>query len=471
MKKVIRYAIGVFSIILIGAVIGGMIFLKLYTKGPFDTKEYRQQHLSFVSVSENLRNYYEAGYLVKSGFFDRRCGYISKYDAHGKLMKTVQIDDQGRIDQLTEPVFLQENKDFLYAVISTYFSNTNKHTCRILKLDKESLAVEEQTELNAQLADMRVFVSDESGFWFSAIGLAGDKPDQIVKTDLKGNIVRTVDLSFREAVSELDAADEEGTQPKSAGAGTRKVCSNYEIKLYEDRIYICATMLDTPYSKDYSGLLTCLDFSGNVIWQKEKMSDSKEGSVSQYMDFWLEDGKIFVVGAQGQPADDSDLESRMTPVIDVYDGDGSHIDSYVFENQNESSGFHQILKTADDFLVLGHPILTGEQKGYPARQVKEVGGMQCNLSIDWANSYIEGFGDQLIGTVNAQDNLPIRSELYKDHSHFLQMNRFLSFLRWVEAHQTVIYIVWGAIVIFCFYPIGRPVFLRRKSHENKMERQ
>ena len=471
MKNVIRYIIGGFSLLLIGAVVFLTVFLQFYTKGHLYSENYPMQSFTNVVVSEDHQNYYDYGFLVRSGHSSNRCGYISKYDNNDNMIKNMLIDDVDSQNQMTEPTFLYEKDSFLFVAVSTMTDNSR--TMSILKLNKDDLSVIERNELDWYLEDVGVYDADESGFLFSNLH-STVSVIKIIKTDFEGNILNSVEIPNQIRLDFLDYDYILSTLPPEAnGIDTEAILTGSKVKLYEDKIYFCGTIARKgAYENKHTGVVMCFDNSGNVIWRNDKtpiyLESKSVENISRYNDIYIDGKKIFIVGSEGKYRYDSDLPEKekgtmLTPVIDEYDLNGNFIISNLFENKNKSSGFDKILKTNDGFLLLGWPRSENTIGGYSIHQNRKVNDLILNAIINKnAGFYTQVIDNKIIGRVWDSKTGLSTLKVYKNYQQFSQTQNFLSFLRGVQNYQARIIVILSIIAIFYFLPLVKQLFTNRK---------
>ena len=474
MKTVIRYIIGGFSLLLIGAVVFGVVFLQSYTKGYLYSESYPMQSLINVVASKDQQHYYEYGFLAQSGLGNNRCGYISKYNNKGDMIKNVLIDnDPETQNMMAEPTFLYEKDSDLFVIVSTI---TKGLAMSIVRLNKDDLSVIGRTELDWQLENMGVFDADETGFLFSNTH-STNNIIKIIKTDFEGNILGSAEISNQIRLDYIDYDYILSTLPPEAnGIDVKAGITNYKIKLYKDRIYFCGTIARLgAYESKYTGVVMCFDRSGNIIWRNDKtpmyLESKRIEYISRYNDIYIDDEKILVVGADGKYGYANDLPEKekgtiLTPIIDEYNLDGNLIISKSFGNKNKSSGFDKILKTNDGFLLLGWPRLEETIGGHSVHQKRELNGLKLDIFIDEnVGFYTQLLDNKIIGRVSDYKTGLSTFKVYKNYQQFMQTKNFLSLLRWVQIYQVRIIVVLSIITIYCFFPLVKLLFLYRKKKE------
>ncbi|MDD2475581.1 MAG: hypothetical protein PHI32_06690 [Dysgonamonadaceae bacterium] len=478
MKTVIRYIIGGFSLLLIGAVLIGVTFLQSYTKDYQYSEDYPIKIFSYVVAGKDQQHYYEYGSLAQSQG-NNRCGYISKYDHKGDMIKYVLIDNDSKIQNImSETTFIYEKDSDLFVIVSTITltaEGTQDVASSIVRLNEDDLSTISRIKLDSQLSNMGVFDADKTGFWFSNIH-ATDNVIKIMKSDFDGNI-----LSFSEITNQisLDLLDRDyilSSDPMAKGIEDKAIIINQKMKLHKDKIYFCGTIaLHGSYESKYTGVVMCFDRSGNIIWRNDKtpmyFESQRIEPISRYNDIYIYNKKILVVGANGKYGAASDLSNKqkgtvLTPIIDEYNLNGDLIISKSFGNENKSSGFEKILKTNDGFLLLGRPRLGNIISGTSVHQKRELNGLKLDVFIDEnVGFYTQLVDNKIIGRVTDFNTLMPSFKVFSDYQRFLRTKSLLSHLRWVQNYQIRIIVVFSIITVFCFFPLVKLLFLYRKKKE------
>lgn len=459
--------------LLIGAVLFGVFFLESYTKGYIYSKEYPIKSLTNVATSKDQQNYYEYGFLVQSPG-NNRCGYISKYDNKGGMIKYVLIDNDPKIqNMMTEPTFIYEKDSDLFVIVSTITltaEGSQDFATSIVRLNKDDLSIISRIELDSQLSNMGVFDADETGFLFSNVHVHSiDNIIKIMRTDFEGKILSSAAIHNQIRLDFFDRDYILSFDPMAKGIEDKAIIINQKMKLHKDKIYFCGTIArQGAYESKYTGVVMCFDHSGNVIWRNDKtpmyLESQRIEPISRYNDLYIDDERIFIVGANGKYGAASDLSEKekgtvLIPIIDKYNLNGDLVISKSFENENKSSSFEKILKINNGFLLLGRPRLGDIISGNSVHQKSELSGLNLDIFIDEnVGFYTQLVDNKIIGRVTDYKTgfHPLR--VYKNYQQFLQTKSFLSLLRLVQNYQIRIIVTLSIITGFCFFPLIKSLF-------------